>query len=76
MTIICKVGVPLYIAKIMTYPEKVNPANMELMRQLINNGANVHPGANFVLHQETQRRTYLPYSDRQKISRELKVIYY
>ncbi|XP_032666413.1 DNA-directed RNA polymerase III subunit RPC1 [Odontomachus brunneus] len=66
-----QVGVPLYVAKLLTYPEKVNPANIELMRQLIRNGANVHPGANFVLHQKTQRRMYLPYSDRNRILRDL-----
>ncbi|EFN78064.1 DNA-directed RNA polymerase III subunit RPC1 [Harpegnathos saltator] len=66
-----QVGVPLYIAKILTYPERVNPANMDLMRQLIRNGADVHPGANFVLHQKTQRRMYLPYSNRNKVIREL-----
>lgn len=71
--ILFKVGVPLYVAKLLTYPERVNPANIELMRQLIRNGADVHPGANFVLHQKTQRRMYLPYSNRNRVIRELEV---
>lgn len=43
-----EVGVPEYIAKILTYPERVTPANIEKLRQLILNGADNHPGANYV----------------------------
>lgn len=41
---IYQVGVPEHIAKILTYPEMVTPANIEKMRKLILNGADVHPG--------------------------------
>ena len=64
-----EVGVPIHIAKILTYPEKVNPANIELMRKLVVNGTEAHPGANFV---ESKRkdgqivRKYLKYGDRLK----------
>lgn len=43
-----EVGVPEYIAKILTFPERVNRANIELMRQLVRNGSDTHPGANFI----------------------------
>ena len=43
-----KVGVPVHVAKILTYPERVTPANAELMRQLVVNGPDRHPGANFI----------------------------
>lgn len=43
-----QVAVPVHVAKILTYPEKVNRANLELMRKLVINGTDVHPGANFI----------------------------
>ena len=43
-----EVGVPEHIAKILTYPERVTPANIQLLRQLVLNGTDKHPGANFV----------------------------
>jgi hypothetical protein len=36
------------VAKILTYPEKVTKNNISLMKQLVINGADVHPGANFI----------------------------
>lgn len=44
-----EVAIPVHVAKIMTYPEKVNNANIELMRKLVRNGCDVHPGANFII---------------------------
>lgn len=52
-----EVGVPLHIAKILTYPEKVTPANINLMKQLVLNGADKHPGANFVEEKTTGNKT-------------------
>ena len=63
------------MAKILTYPEKVHPANIELMRKLIINGADVHPGANFVnckLKDGTKMRKMLRYGDRKKLAKELR----
>jgi DNA-directed RNA polymerase III subunit RPC1 len=53
----------------------VYPANIELMRQLIRNGTDVYPGANFVQYKNSQRRRYLKYGDREKIAEELQVMY-
>lgn len=33
---------------------KVNKANLELMRKLVRNGPDVHPGANFIQNRHTQ----------------------
>ncbi len=41
-------AVPVHVAKILTYPEKVTKANLKLMKQLVLNGCDVHPGANFI----------------------------
>ncbi|CAH0473375.1 unnamed protein product [Peronospora belbahrii] len=43
-----QIGVPLRFAKMLTYPQPVTPWNVEEMRQLVINGPDVHPGANFV----------------------------
>ena len=38
----------MLVAKILTYPERVTKNNIELMKQLVINGADTHPGANFI----------------------------
>ena len=43
-----KVSVPIHVAKVLTYPERVTKANIKRMQQLVINGADKHPGANFV----------------------------
>ncbi|XP_046612722.1 DNA-directed RNA polymerase III subunit RPC1 isoform X1 [Neodiprion virginianus] len=67
-----QVGVPIYVAKILTYPERVNASNIELMRKLVQNGPDVHPGANFVQQRSTEFKKFLRYGNRLKISQELK----
>jgi DNA-directed RNA polymerase beta' subunit len=69
-----QVGVPIHVAKILTFPERVNPANKALMRQLVCNGPDVHPGANFVQQQGQSFKKFLKYCNRTKIAQELKVI--
>ena len=44
---------PVHMAKILTYPERVNKANVELMKQLVMNGVDTHPGANFIQQRDT-----------------------
>lgn len=43
-----QVGVPLHVAKVMTYPERVSASNRERLRRLVMNGPSVHPGANII----------------------------
>ena len=43
-----EIGLPLVFANQLTFPEKINKMNIEHMRKLIINGADVYPGANFV----------------------------
>lgn len=66
-----QVGVPVHVAKVLTYPERVNKYNIELMRRLVQNGPDVHPGANFVVEGKTQFRKFLRYGNRQKIAQDL-----
>ncbi|XP_015775227.1 PREDICTED: DNA-directed RNA polymerase III subunit RPC1-like [Acropora digitifera] len=67
-----QVAVPELVAKILTYPERVTEANMDLMKKLILNGADKHPGANFIQQRETNIRKFLKYGNRKQISKELK----
>lgn len=43
-----EVVVPLLMAKVLTFPDRVNRYNIEVLRALIRNGPEIHPGANFV----------------------------
>jgi len=44
-----EVGIPLIIAKNLTYPEIVTKYNIQYLRQLVKNGQRIYPGANFVI---------------------------
>ena len=44
-----EVGVPFEVAKKLTIPEKVSPANIEHLKELVNKGPFEHPGANYVI---------------------------
>lgn len=43
-----QVGVPVLVAKVMTYPERVNRYNIEKLRKCVLNGSEIHPGANII----------------------------
>ena len=51
-----EVGVPEMIAKEVTVPVHVNEWNIDEMRTYIENGPDVHPGANYVINGDTKRR--------------------
>jgi len=61
------------MAKILTFPQKVCPANIELMRKLVMNGPEIHPGANFVELQGSKLKKYLRFGNRPAIAKDLKV---
>lgn len=44
-----EVIVPVHMATTLTYPEMVNRHNIQSLRELVNKGASVHPGANTVI---------------------------
>lgn len=50
-----EVGVPVQIAKIHTFPEKVNSFNIDFLQSMVNNGPNEHPGANYVIRSDGQK---------------------
>jgi len=67
-----QVGVPVHVAKILTYPTRVTKSNIELMRKLVINGPDVHPGANMYQGKDSSDRKYLKYGKREVIARNLK----
>lgn len=68
-----QVGVPELVAKILSFPTRVNEANIELMRRLVINGADVHPGANYLQEKDSQLKKFLKYGNRESLARNLKV---
>jgi DNA-directed RNA polymerase III subunit RPC1 len=68
-----QVGVPIHVAKILTFPERVNKANIKLMKELILNGPDKHPGANFVEQRGQAFKKALRFVNRNKVAQELKV---
>ncbi|XP_076056979.1 RNA polymerase III subunit A [Oratosquilla oratoria] len=68
-----EVGVPTEVAKLLTYPERVTSHNIALMRQLVKNGPDVHPGAVFVEPRSTPGiKKSLRYVKRERMAVELK----
>jgi DNA-directed RNA polymerase subunit A' len=61
-----EVGVPQDIARILTIPTNVNDWNIEEMKQLVLNGPNNHPGANYIIRND-RRRIDLRYVKNRKI---------
>lgn len=57
----------------MSYPEVVNKINIEFIRQLVRNGPDVHPGANFVFNPKNDHKKFLKYVDRNDMAAKLRV---
>jgi DNA-directed RNA polymerase III subunit RPC1 len=66
-----QVGIPEHVAKIMTYPEKVNRYNIHRMKELVINGPEKHPGA-MIVRSSDGISTSLLYGDREAIAMKLK----
>ena len=63
-----ELGVPLKIAKIMTYPEKVSFQNMNRLRNCIRNGPKKWPGARSVFKKDASRTISLNHIDREHMA--------
>ncbi|KAJ2723726.1 DNA-directed RNA polymerase III subunit C1 (rpo31) [Coemansia sp. Benny D115] len=68
-----EVAVPDRVAKILTYPEKVTPHNMERLKKLIRNGPNVYPGANSIQIGSTGQKRILISAIRDNIANNLRL---
>uniref|UniRef100_A0A0E0KS82 DNA-directed RNA polymerase subunit n=1 Tax=Oryza punctata TaxID=4537 RepID=A0A0E0KS82_ORYPU len=65
------VAIPVLMARVLTYPERVSYYNIEKLRQCIRNGPHKHPGANFII-QPDGTKLHLKYCDRRIAARDLK----
>lgn len=70
------VGIPLLIAKNLTYPEIVTKHNIKYLSQLVKNGRRSYPGANFVIQNavdkegnESRRIFHLKYVEKPVVLR-------
>jgi DNA-directed RNA polymerase III subunit RPC1 len=81
-----QVGVPERVCKILTFPERITPFNINRLRAAVINGPDVYPGANFATVPEHVKKGALPtpggdgttkiflrYGDRKKIAKSLKL---
>lgn len=68
-----QVGVPVLVAKVMTYPERVNRYNIEELRRCVINGPDVHPGANIIRHGHGNFAVTLQFADRKKAAQNLRI---
>jgi DNA-directed RNA polymerase III subunit RPC1 len=64
--------IPIYIAKNLTYPERVNQHNIQKLKKLIKNGPELHPGANYVEFSDGTK-IFLQYANKKKIAEEIKI---
>jgi DNA-directed RNA polymerase III subunit RPC1 len=68
---ITEVAVPLLMAQILTYPEKVSRYNIDKLRARVINGMSKHPGANFIVYPDGNK-LFLKFGDRRRYAAELK----
>ena len=54
-----EIGVPVFMARKLTFPESVSSFNAERLRQAIRNGSRQHPGANMIVDEETGHQIHL-----------------
>ncbi|EGT44704.1 hypothetical protein CAEBREN_28388 [Caenorhabditis brenneri] len=67
-----QVGVPIHVAMTLTFPEIVNKSNIEKMRQLVINGSDIHPGANYLVDKKTGNKKLLKYGKREELAKNLR----
>ncbi|XP_073269578.1 DNA-directed RNA polymerase III subunit 1-like isoform X1 [Primulina huaijiensis] len=65
-----EVAIPILMARILTYPERVSHHNIEKLRQCVRNGPNKYPGAKFI-RQPDGTEISLMFSSRKRHADEL-----
>ena len=69
-----QLGLPILMAMNLTYPERVNENNIKILKKMILNGADRYPGANFVITNNGETKTYLSKNFIiEKVCKELKI---
>ncbi len=65
-----EIGVPEYIARILTIPVRVTEHNVEELRNVVRRGTDIYPGANNVISPDGKRYD-LRYADREELANKL-----
>ena len=68
-----QVGVPVHMAKVLTYPEVANRYNIDRLRAAIIIGPETHPGANLVRKKESNELKHLAYGNRADVASDLSI---
>ncbi|WFD35230.1 DNA-directed RNA polymerase [Malassezia cuniculi] len=69
-----ELAVPEYVAKTLTYPERVFAHNIERMRAAVRNGTDTHPGANYHINGRDGFKRFLKFKGmREEIAANLRV---
>jgi DNA-directed RNA polymerase subunit A' len=65
-----EVGVPEVIAKELTIPVRVNEKNIEILKELVLNGSDVWPGANYIIRPDGRRKK-ITQQNREELVKEI-----
>ena len=68
-----QLGIPIYMALNLTYPERVNEQNIKRLKKAIMNGCDKFPGANYILTNNGKDRINLSCRNREQKCNELKI---
>ncbi|KUO39785.1 MAG: DNA-directed RNA polymerase subunit A' [Hadesarchaea archaeon DG-33-1] len=63
-----EIGVPEYIARTLTTPIRVTVHNVEMLRDFVRRGPDIHPGANCIISPDGKRYD-LRYADREELAK-------
>ena len=61
-----QVAVPMLVAKNLTYPERVSRYNIHKLQQLVQNGPDEWPGANYIIKKDSDFKLWLKFGDRRR----------
>ncbi|PWW74921.1 beta and beta-prime subunits of DNA dependent RNA-polymerase, partial [Tuber magnatum] len=61
-----QVAVPILVAKNLTYPERVSRYNICKLQQLVQNGPDMWPGANYIIKSDSDFKLWLKFGDRRR----------
>ncbi|VFQ87992.1 unnamed protein product [Cuscuta campestris] len=71
---ITELAIPIFMAQILTFPERVSKHNIEKLRKCVRNGPHKYPGAKYIVHPDGTEMS-LMYSSRKRQADELKYGY-
>eukprot|EP00817_Percolomonadidae_sp_ATCC50343_P006629 CAMPEP_0117424698 /NCGR_PEP_ID=MMETSP0758-20121206/5075_1 /TAXON_ID=63605 /ORGANISM="Percolomonas cosmopolitus, Strain AE-1 (ATCC 50343)" /LENGTH=1147 /DNA_ID=CAMNT_0005208653 /DNA_START=283 /DNA_END=3722 /DNA_ORIENTATION=+ len=68
-----EVAVPVFMAKKLSYPERVNRFNIKKLRTYVRNGPDVHPGAHYIKYGKRKLTKNLKICDRKLVAKQLQI---